>query len=230
MASRAGSPPPATRPAARSDPRGRRGALERLREDAAGCRACPLWRDATQTVFGEGSSAAQIVLVGEQPGDQEDRAGHPFVGPAGAVLDRALQQAEIDRSLTYTTNAVKHFKHRVRGKRRIHQRPDTAETAACRRWLDAEIAQLHPRVIVCLGATAAHALLGGRPSIQGTRGHLIEREAGPPVLVTAHPSSALRQPTSEDRHRAIEEIVRDLRVAREAPARTPTGLTARARR
>lgn len=190
--------------------------LERLRSAACTCQACPLWQGATQTVFGEGRAAAQIMLVGEQPGDKEDIQGRPFVGPAGALLDRALAEAGIDRSLAYTTNAVKHFKYRMRGRRRIHQRPDTSEVAACRQWLDAELDVVRPRVLVCLGATAAGALLGGKPSIERERGRPLPSEIAPVVMVTAHPSAALRQRSSEARHAAIEALVADLRVAKEA--------------
>lgn len=191
-------------------------ALARLRAAAAGCRDCPLWRGTTQTVFGEGSPGAQIMLVGEQPGDREDLQGKPFVGPAGGLLDRALAEAGIDRSLTYTTNAVKHFKHRMRGKRRIHQRPDAEEIAVCRQWLDAELEVVRPRVLVCLGATAADALLGGRPSIERERGRPLSSDLAPVVMLTAHPSAALRQRSSEARHAAIAALVADLQVARAA--------------
>jgi uracil-DNA glycosylase len=187
--------------------------FQRLRREAAGCRKCPLWRGATQTVFGEGAMRAPIMLVGEQPGDREDVHGHPFVGPAGGLLDRALAQAGIERSLTYTTNAVKHFKYRMRGKRRIHQRPAAEEIAACRPWLQAELELVRPRVLVCLGATAGHVLLGGRPSVERERGRLLPSELAPAVLLTAHPSSALRQRDSESRRAAIAAITDDLRIA-----------------
>jgi len=187
-------------------------ALQALRGDAAGCRACPLWRGATQTVFGEGPLDARIMLVGEQPGDQEDRAGHPFVGPAGRVLDRALAAAQIDRSAVFTTNAVKHFKYRTRGKRRIHQRPGAEEIGACRQWLDKEIDLLRPEVIVGLGATAAHSLLGRATAIGPNRGQLLH---SPPfdcsVLVTVHPSSVLRERDSESRSAALDALAADLR-------------------
>jgi DNA polymerase len=158
------------------------------------------------------------MLVGEQPGDREDRLGKPFVGPGGRVLDRALEEAGIDPAQTYKTNVVKHFKYRLRGKRRIHQRPTSAEVAACRRWLDAELELIRPRVLVCLGAVAAHALLGGRPSVQAQRGRLLGSDLAPAVLVTAHPASALRQRDSESRHAAIAALVEDLRLAAEAMA------------
>lgn len=189
-------------------------ALERLSAAAAGCRDCPLWRGTTQTVFGEGSAGAQIMLVGEQPGDREDIQGRPFVGPAGGLLDRALAEAGIDRSETYMTNVVKHFKYRLRGKRRIHQRPDSEEISICRQWLDAELQVLRPRVLVCLGATAAGALLGGRPSIQRDRGRPLPSDLAPVVMLTAHPSAALRQRGSEARHAAIAALIADLEVAR----------------
>jgi uracil-DNA glycosylase len=190
--------------------------LQRVRGRAAECRDCPLWREATQTVFGEGSVGARIMLVGEQPGDREDLQGKPFVGPAGALLDRALAEAGIDRSLTYTTNAVKHFKYRMRGKRRIHQRPDAAEVAACRQWLDVEIELVRPRVLVCLGATAAGAVLGGRPSVERERGRPLDSDLAETVMITAHPSAALRQHSSEARHAAVAALVADLEVAARA--------------
>jgi DNA polymerase len=192
--------------------------LERLRSEAASCRACPLWRCATQTVFGEGSPAAPLMLVGEQPGDREDRLGKPFVGPGGRVLDRALEEAGIDPALTYRTNAVKHFKYRTRGKRRIHQRPTSAEIAACRRWLDAEIELIEPRVLVCLGAVAAHALLGGRPGVEALRGQLLASDVVPALVVTAHPASVVRQPDSESRRAARRALVEDLKLAAHALA------------
>jgi len=186
----------------------------RVREEAASCRACPLWEGATQTVFGEGPPDARIMLVGEQPGDREDLAGHPFVGPAGRVLDEALEAAQIARSSVFTTNAVKHFKYRMRGKRRIHQRPSAGEVAACRRWLVAEIELLSPEVTVALGATAAHALLGRATPIGANRGQLLDSELiAPPVLVTAHPSSVLRERDRAARSEALEALAADLRVA-----------------
>ncbi|HEV7584934.1 MAG TPA: UdgX family uracil-DNA binding protein [Solirubrobacteraceae bacterium] len=188
--------------------------LERLREEAASCHACPLWKDATQTVFGEGPLDAEIMLVGEQPGDQEDKQGHPFVGPAGRVLDQALTMAEIDRSSVFATNAVKHFKYRMRGKRRIHQRPSVGELVACRKWLQGEVALLAPEVLVALGATAAHALMGRATPIGENRGHLLESPLfEPPVLVTAHPSSVLREREHERRSEALQALAADLRLA-----------------
>jgi uracil-DNA glycosylase len=187
--------------------------LAKVRREAQGCRACPLWREATQTVFGEGAAAARLMLVGEQPGDREDREGHPFVGPAGKVLDQALELAQIDRSRVYTTNAVKHFKHEQRGKRRIHKRPSAAEEAACRPWLERELELVHPLVVVALGATAAHSLIGRATAIGANRGRPLEGELFSPVLVTAHPSSVLRQREREARHAALAAIAQDLGVA-----------------
>ena len=195
----------------------------KLRRDAAGCRKCRLWQGATQTVFGEGALHAPIMLVGEQPGDREDVDGHPFVGPAGGLLDRALDEAGIDRSLTYTTNVVKHFKWQPRGKRRIHQRPAAEEIGACRPWLDAELELVRPRVLVCLGATAGQAMLGGRPSVERERGRLLPSDLAPAVLLTAHPSSVLRQRERESRRAAIAALVDDLRIAAEAAL--PAGST-----
>jgi uracil-DNA glycosylase family protein len=188
--------------------------LEQLRERAAGCRACDLWRCATQTVFGEGPPDAPIMLVGEEPGDQEDKQGHPFVGPAGRILDQALALAEMDRSTIFATNAVKHFKYRMRGKRRIHQRPNAGEVAACRQWLQAEVELVSPAVIVALGATAAHSLMGRATAIAENRGRALESPRfAPPVLVTAHPSSVLRERDSEARRAALAALAEDLRVA-----------------
>jgi uracil-DNA glycosylase family protein len=198
-------------------------AFQKLRSEAAGCRKCPLWRGTTQTVFGEGALSAPIMLVGEQPGDREDMQGHPFVGPAGGLLDRALAEAGIERSMTYTTNVVKHFKYRMRGKRRIHQRPAAEEIGACRPWLEAELELVRPRVLVCLGATAGHALLGGRPSVERERGRLLPSDLTPAVLLTAHPSAALRQRDSESRRTAVAALVDDLKVAAEAAR--PAGST-----
>jgi uracil-DNA glycosylase len=186
--------------------------LDELRAEAADCRACDLWKTGTQTVFGEGEPTAEIVFVGEQPGDKEDLAGRPFVGPAGRVLDEALEAAGIDRSLAYVTNAVKHFKWVARGKRRIHQKPNAAEIAACRPWLDAELAVLQPKVLVALGATAAQALLGRQFRVTKQRGVPVESDLAPNVLATVHPSSILRQETDEDRAAAMEDLVADLKV------------------
>ncbi len=188
-------------------------ALDALRGQAGECHACPLWRDATQTVFGEGPAQAAMMLVGEQPGDREDREGRPFVGPAGALLDRALAQAGIDRTQVYVTNSVKHFKYRSRGKRRIHQRPDSEEIKACHQWLQAELDLIKPRILVCLGATAAKALLGGTPHIERDRGHPLPSGLAPLVMLTAHPSAVLRQRDHDGRQAATQALVRDLRSA-----------------
>ena len=186
--------------------------LPSLREAAAGCRACDLWKTGTQTVFGEGTRNAEIVFVGEQPGDKEELAGRPFVGPAGRVLDEALEQAGIDRRLAYVTNAVKHFKWQARGKRRIHQKPNAAELAACRPWLDAELAVVKPKVLVALGATAAQALLGRQFRVTKQRGVPVESDLAPHVVATVHPSSILRQETDEERAEAMNAFVADLKV------------------
>jgi DNA polymerase len=184
--------------------------LERLREAAATCRGCGLWRNATQTVFGEGRSSAEVMLVGEQPGDREDLAGRPFVGPAGKLLDRALEEAGIDRRKVYVTNAVKHFKWTRRGKVRLHKKPSAEELHACRPWLDAELEQVRPRVLVCLGATAAQALLGRDFRVTRQRGELLESDLAPHVLATVHPSSVLRAPDDASRAAAYQELVDDL--------------------
>ena len=182
--------------------------VKKLREAAAGCKACPLWETGTQTVFGEGSAKADVVFVGEQPGDQEDLEGRPFVGPAGKLLDQALEETGIDREQVYVTNVVKHFKWKSQGKRRIHQKPNWKEIGACRPWLDAEVAVLKPRVLVCLGATAAQALLGRDFRVSRQRGELVESPLAEKTIATVHPSSILR---AEDRDVQFEEFVRDLR-------------------
>jgi DNA polymerase len=187
--------------------------LRKVAEAAKGCRACDLWRSGTQTVFGEGRAKAELMLVGEQPGDQEDLAGRPFVGPAGQLLDRALEEAGIDRELAYVTNVVKHFKWQPRGKRRIHQKPNAAEIAACRPWLDAELALIRPEVLVCLGATAAQALLGRQFRVSRDRGVPVESDLAPVVMATVHPSSILR---SENREEETALLVEDLRRVAEA--------------
>jgi uracil-DNA glycosylase family protein len=185
--------------------------LTSLRRAAEGCRACPLWRGGTQTVFGAGSSRAPVMLVGEQPGDREDLAGEPFVGPAGEVLDRALDEAGIQRGDTYITNVVKHFKWRQgRGKRRLHQRPNAAEIAACRPWLDSELAVVRPDVLVCLGATAAKALLGRQVRVTRDRGRFLETDLAPAVTVTVHPSSILRIDDDAERREARRKLTADL--------------------
>jgi uracil-DNA glycosylase family protein len=187
--------------------------LRKLKDAAAGCRACELWKLGTQTVFGEGQTTAEIVLVGEQPGDQEDLAGRPFVGPAGRLLDTALEEAGIDRKLAYVTNVVKHFKWQPRGKRRIHQKPNAAEVAACRPWLDAELALLKPKVLVCLGATAAQALLGRQFRVSKQRGVPVDSDLAPVVMATVHPSAILR---SDDREAEMAMFVEDLRRVADA--------------
>jgi uracil-DNA glycosylase len=185
--------------------------LPALREAAAGCRGCHLWQVGTQSVFGEGTGSAGAMFVGEQPGDQEDRAGKPFVGPAGRVFDEALEEAGIDRTTVYVTNAVKHFKWQARGKRRIHQKPNWTEMTACRPWLEAELAVLKPRVLVLLGATAAQSLLGRQFRVTQHRGELLESDLAEAVIATVHPSSILRGEPSE-RDASFAAFVADLRV------------------
>jgi uracil-DNA glycosylase family protein len=185
--------------------------LSALSEAAAGCKACDLWKTGTQTVFGEGAKKSEVMLVGEQPGDYEDREGRPFVGPAGKLLDRALEQAGIDRRLAYVTNVVKHFKWQARGKRRIHQKPNWAEMTACRPWLEAELQVVKPTVLVCLGATAAQALLGRDFRVSRQRGELVDSPLAPHVLATVHPSAILR--ADEDQREAeYGAFVADLRT------------------
>jgi uracil-DNA glycosylase len=188
--------------------------IARLARDAADCRACDLWRDATQTVFGEGPSDAALMLVGEQPGDHEDLSGKPFVGPAGRVLDGALAAAGIDRERVYVTNAVKHFKWRARGKRRIHDKPNRAEVAACRPWLDGELATVKPRVLVLLGATAAQAILGTGFRVTRERGRAIGHTGfAEHVVATVHPSAIVRIRDRDERAEAERGLADDLRVA-----------------
>jgi DNA polymerase len=187
-----------------------------LREEAAGCRNCELWKRATQTVFGEGGPHPRVMLVGEQPGDQEDIQGRPFVGPAGKLLDKALIDAGIDRNTVYVTNAVKHFKWEPRGKRRIHKKPNSMEIAACKPWIEAEIEVLQPHVIVCLGATAAQALLGRQFKVTTQRGTWVPSTLAPFVTATVHPSSLLRAPDEETRHRDMERFVSDLKLVHDA--------------
>jgi uracil-DNA glycosylase family protein len=190
--------------------------LPGLRRAVHECRGCDLWRNATQAVFGEGIARARVMLVGEQPGDKEDLAGHPFVGPAGQVLDEALEAAGIDRRQVYVTNAVKHFKWKARGKRRIHDKPNTVEIAACRPWLDAELSVVKPRVLVPLGATAAQALLGRSFRVTQHRGEPIEDTGlAEFVVATVHPSSVLRAPDDEARRRGRAELAADLAVVGE---------------
>jgi uracil-DNA glycosylase family protein len=188
-----------------------RRSLRSLRKAAAGCRACPLWRNATQTVFGQGSASADLMLVGEQPGDREDVEGAPFVGPAGRILDQALEDAGIDRGDVYVTNVVKHFKWRQgRGKRRLHQRPNAEEIGACRPWLEAELEAVRPKILVCLGATAAKALFGSSFRVTKERGKFVDSELAPRATATVHPSSILRIDDDAERGLAREEFTRDL--------------------
>jgi uracil-DNA glycosylase len=189
--------------------------LKILREQAAGCRACPLWKNATQTVFGEGPQHAQIILVGEQPGDKEDLAGKPFVGPAGLMLDRALGEAGIDRKKTYVTNAVKHFKFVPRGKIRLHQKPTTPEIKACRQWYERELISIKPDLVVAMGATAAQSVFGKLTPINRNRGRLLDLAEGIKALVTVHPSFLLRQPDAEAKAREYARFVADLKIAAE---------------
>jgi uracil-DNA glycosylase family protein len=184
--------------------------ISKLRAAAADCRGCDLWKLGTQTVFGEGAPKPRVMLVGEQPGDQEDIQGHPFVGPAGKLLDKALEEAGIDRKEIYVTNAVKHFKWEPRGKRRIHKKPNSLEINACKPWLEAEIEVLRPQVIVCLGATAAQALLGRQFKVSVQRGQWIPSPLAPFVMATVHPSSLLRAPDDETRRLEMRRFIADL--------------------
>jgi uracil-DNA glycosylase family protein len=190
--------------------------LTEVREASLGCTACHLYRRATQTVFGEGPKHARIILVGEQPGDYEDVAGKPFVGPAGKIMDQALEEAGIDRRQVYVTNAVKHFKWEPRGKRRIHRKPNSREIAACRPWLEAELRIVRPKLLLCLGATAAQAIFGPAFRVTRERGKLLSSELAPKTMATVHPSSLLRQPDEESRHREYKKFVADLRAAGKA--------------
>lgn len=205
-------------------PLGRGNTIPLLQQEASVCRACDLWKRATQTVFGEGAPSATIMLVGEQPGNQEDRAGHPFVGPAGKLLDKALAEAGIDRTEVYVTNVVKHFKWvpAERGKRRIHKKPRASEIRACRPWLEAELRVVQPRVVVALGATAAQSLFGSTFSVSRQRGQLIESQLAPFAMATVHPSSILRAPDDNSRHEQMRAFVADLKhvalLARQARA------------
>jgi uracil-DNA glycosylase len=184
--------------------------LTALREAASGCRGCGLWREATQTVFGEGPRRASLMLVGEQPGDREDRDGKPFVGPAGRLLDRALEEAGIDRSRVYTTNAVKHFKWRPVGKRRLHQTPRAGEIQACKPWLESEIEVVHPDAVVALGATAAKVIFGSKVRVMRDRGQILDTPYAEIGTVTVHPSSVLRVPEDDLRKVARAELIEDL--------------------
>jgi uracil-DNA glycosylase len=208
---------PATHPALLVPPRA---GLEEVREIADGCRACDLWARATQTVFGEGPTGAPLMLVGEQPGDREDVAGHPFVGPAGQLLDEALVAAGIDRERVFVTNVVKHFKWKPQGKRRLHERPNSAEIRACRPWLELELDLVRPDVVALLGATAAQAILGRDFRVTERHGELLPpiAEGGPRLLATWHPSAILRARTPEDRAAQLHDLIEDLGVARQALA------------
>ena len=197
--------------------------LEAVREIARDCKACDLYRRGTQMVFGEGPSRATVMLVGEQPGDAEDLAGHPFVGPAGRLLDQALEAAGLDRSHVYITNVVKHFKWEPRGKRRIHAKPNAAEIGACRPWLETEIALVRPRALVCLGATAAQALLGRTFKVTQQRGIFVESPLAPLVTATVHPSSILRAPDADARRDEMRAFVSDLKKVARRLASAPTG-------
>jgi uracil-DNA glycosylase len=194
-----------------------RASLEELKDAARICQACDLWKLGTQTVFGEGSPKARIMLIGEQPGDQEDRMGRPFVGPAGRVLDLALDEAGIDRPEVYVTNVVKHFKWSAaeRGKRRIHKKPRYSEIQACRPWLDAELAIVKPEVLVCLGASAAQSLLGRDFRVSQRRGQLVESALAPYVIATVHPSSILRAQDEDSRHLQMQAFIRDMKKVAE---------------
>jgi uracil-DNA glycosylase len=191
----------------------RKSTIKGLREQADACKACDLWKTATQTVFGEGSPKATIMLVGEQPGDQEDRVGKPFVGPAGKLLDEALAEAGIDRTQIYVTNVVKHFKwtQSERGTRRLHKKPRSSEIQACRPWFTAELSVVRPRILVCLGATAAQSLLGKEFSVTRQHGKLVKSDLAPFTIATVHPSSILRAPDAESHRRQMSEFVDDLR-------------------
>ncbi len=190
--------------------------LKTLRNAAARCRGCDLYKDTTQTVFGEGPVRAKVMFVGEQPGDVEDKEGHPFVGPAGKLLRRAMERAGIDESDAYVTNAVKHFKHVWRGKRRIHVKPKRIEVRACEPWLEAEIGLVKPRVVVALGATAAQALLGPRYSLTKHRGEIVPSPLAPRVTATVHPSAILRAPDDDARHAEMAKFVKDLKLIAKA--------------
>ena len=190
--------------------------IEQLREDARACQDCPLWANATQTVFGAGDPHARVVLVGEQPGDEEDRKGLPFVGPAGRLLDRALQAAGVEREHLYVTNAVKHFKWQLRGKRRLHRTPAQREIDACRQWLEREIQAVQPDVIVALGATAARAVIGKDFKVSVMRGQFVESPLAPCVFATFHPSALLRLKDEAEKEAAFEQLVSDLRLITKA--------------
>ncbi|NUQ76403.1 MAG: UdgX family uracil-DNA binding protein [Polyangiaceae bacterium] len=194
---------------------------QNLAAAAQGCTACDLYKNATQAVFGEGAVGAEVMLIGEQPGDQEDREGHPFVGPAGRLLDSILEEVGIERSAVYITNAVKHFKWEPRGKRRLHKKPAYGEIRACRPWLDAELDLIKPRVVVCLGATAAQSFMGQTFKITQSRGKFYEIEGKFNLIATLHPSAVLRMPSPEDRARARAELAQDLSRVRDFLAKAP---------
>jgi DNA polymerase len=202
--------------------------LDQLRDEVGHCTACELYKGATQAVFGEGLARSEVMLVGEQPGDREDRDGHPFVGPAGRMLDKALEEAGVDRRLVYVTNAVKHFRYEQRGKRRIHQRPSAEHIRACRPWLDAELEVVRPRVLVCLGAVAAQSLLGSKVRVTRDRGKPLESELAPVVLVTIHPSAILRERDGAARERAFAGFVAALREVQRLGTASPAGDVPRA--
>jgi len=185
--------------------------IKKLQATAAGCTACHLWKNATQTVFGEGKQTSTVMFVGEQPGDKEDLSGHPFVGPAGALLDKALAEAGIDRKTVYVTNVVKHFKWEPRGKRRIHKKPNAAEITACRPWLEAEVAVIKPRAIICLGSTAAQAVIGPKFRVSIQRAQFVESDLAPFVTATVHPSSILRAPSDDARREEMRRFTDDLK-------------------
>jgi uracil-DNA glycosylase len=212
----------APRPAPAGDMNAARSTLPELREEAAGCRACELWERGTQTVFGEGPARAAVMLVGEQPGHEEDLAGRPFVGPAGRLLDRALDAAGLDRSKVYVTNVVKHFNWEPRGKWRIHKKPTAWHIRACRPWFLSELATVRPRVLVCLGATAAQSLLGRNVRISQARGEPIPSTLAPYVLATLHPSAVLRAPDDASREVAMQRLVEDLTTVARIVADEPT--------
>jgi uracil-DNA glycosylase len=186
--------------------------IRKLQAAAAECKACHLWENATQTVFGEGQQRSTVMFIGEQPGDKEDLSGHPFVGPAGALLDKAFVEADIDRTKVYVTNVVKHFKWEPRGKKRIHKKPNGAEIAACRPWLEAEVAVVKPAAIVCLGSTAAQAIIGPKFRVSVQRAQFVESRLAPLVTATVHPSSILRAPTDQARHEEMQRFIADLKT------------------
>ena len=193
--------------------------LEKIREDARRCQDCPLWANATQTVFGAGDPHARVMLVGEQPGDEEDKKGLPFVGPAGRLLDRALEAAGVDREHLYVTNAVKHFKWQLRGKRRLHKTPAQREVDACHQWLEKEIEKIQPQVIVALGSTAAKAIISRDFKVSVQRGQFVDSPLAPHVFATFHPSALLRLREAEEREAAFKQLVKDLRLIQKALAR-----------